>query len=133
MLLFRCVFSEPLFIFADIPAKIGSADGTLSKSDLLTQVYLLATLYSDAAERHQAARDQSITDLKGLFNDLKIRLEAQFELTKDQNVRHLHRHPKQMLRSSHQTNIRKVANDIIYQHTRTNFITMNVDVMVGLT
>ena len=68
------VFSQPLFIFTDITAKIGSGDGTLSKSDLLTQVYLLATLYSDVAERCQAARDQSITDLKGLFKQLEIRV-----------------------------------------------------------
>jgi hypothetical protein len=78
--------SRLLFTFADTLTKIGSGDGTLSKSDLLTRIYLLATLYSDAAERRRAAQEQGITDLKGLFNDLKIRLEGRFELAKDQNV-----------------------------------------------
>jgi hypothetical protein len=58
----------------------------MSKSDLLTRVYALAALYTDIAERHQLAKDQGAVDTKGLFNDLKIRLEAQFELTKDQMV-----------------------------------------------
>ena len=47
---------------------------------------MLATLYADAAERHRAAQDQGAMDLKGLFNDLKIWLKTQFELTKDQTV-----------------------------------------------
>jgi hypothetical protein len=67
--------------------KIGSGDGTLSKSDLLTRVYALAAMYAEAAERRRLAKDQDIVDLKGLFNDLKIRLEGQFELTKEQMVR----------------------------------------------
>ena len=48
---------------------------------------MLAALYADAAERHRAAQDQGAMDLKGLFNDLKIRLKTQFELMKDQTVR----------------------------------------------
>jgi len=43
-------------------------------------------MYAEAAERRRLAKDQDIMDLKGLFNDLKIRLEAQFELTKEQMV-----------------------------------------------
>jgi len=66
--------------------KIGSADGLMSKSDLLTRMYALAALYADIAERHRLAKDQGAVDAKDLFNDLKIRLEAQFELTKDQMV-----------------------------------------------
>ena len=50
-------------------------------------MYLLGALYADIAERHQQQQDQGSMDLKGLFNDLKIRLEGQFELTKDQMVR----------------------------------------------
>jgi hypothetical protein len=44
-------------------------------------------MYAEAAERRRLAKDQDIMDLKGLFNDLKIRLEGQFELTKEQMVR----------------------------------------------
>jgi hypothetical protein len=47
---------------------------------------MLAALYADAAIRHRAAQDWGTMDLKGLFNDLKIWLETQFELTKDQTV-----------------------------------------------
>jgi hypothetical protein len=38
-----------------------------------------------------------------------------------------------MLSSKRQRNIRRAANDTIYQANRTNFITMNVDLMVWLT
>jgi len=48
--------------------------------------YVLAALYADIAERHRLVKDQGAVDAKGLFNDLKIRLEAKFELTKDQMV-----------------------------------------------
>jgi len=56
------------------------------QSNLLTRVYMLAALYSDAAERRRAAKEQGVADIKGLFNDLKIWLEGQFELTKEQMV-----------------------------------------------
>jgi hypothetical protein len=58
----------------------------MSKSDLLMWMYTLAALYANIAERHQLSKDQGAMDTKGLFNDLKIWLEAQFELTKDQMV-----------------------------------------------
>jgi hypothetical protein len=68
---------------------MGSLDGTLGQSDMLTWLYLLAALYSDAANRRRAAQEQGVADLKGLFNDLKIRLEGKFELTKEQMVCYL--------------------------------------------
>jgi hypothetical protein len=51
------VISVPLtsFIYTNLPLvfiQIGSADGLLSKSDLLTRMYALAALYADIAERH---------------------------------------------------------------------------------
>jgi len=49
-------------------------------------MYILTALYAEAAERRRVAQDQGFMDLKGLFNDLKIRLESLFELTKDQMV-----------------------------------------------
>jgi hypothetical protein len=51
---------------------MGLLDGALMQFDLLTQVYMLAALYSDAAERCHAAKEQGMADIKGLFNDLKI-------------------------------------------------------------
>jgi len=51
---------------------MGSLDGALMQSNLLTRVYMLAALYSDAAERRRAAKEQGVADIKGLFNDLKI-------------------------------------------------------------
>jgi hypothetical protein len=47
---------------------------------------MLAAVYSDAAERHQVAQSQGTVDMKGVFTDIKTRLEGHFELTKDQNV-----------------------------------------------
>ncbi|KAF7971980.1 hypothetical protein HWV62_19321 [Athelia sp. TMB] len=92
--------------------KLGEMDGTLSKSDLATRLYTLAAFYCEISERKCASRDQDITDLKGIFADLKIRLETTFELTKDQK-----------------TNVRRIANDLIYQPQRTVFRTLNIDVM----
>ncbi|KAF7964753.1 hypothetical protein HWV62_3264 [Athelia sp. TMB] len=91
---------------------LGEMDGTLSKSDLATRLYTLAAFYCEISERKRASRDQDVTDLKGIFADLKIRLETTFELTKDQK-----------------TNIRRVANDLIYHPQRTAFRSLNVDVL----
>ena len=52
--------------FADaLKIKIGSADGTLSKSDLLTQMYTLSAVYAEAAERRRVAQSQGFVDTKG--------------------------------------------------------------------
>lgn len=61
-------------------------DGLLGKSDLLTRIYMLASVYTDIAERHRQHNDQEFADLKSLFNDLKIRLESSFTLTPQQMV-----------------------------------------------
>lgn len=66
--------------------QIGTSDGSLSRADLLTRLYILVSLYSDAAERHRRAEDQGFTDLKELFADLKIRLQGSFTFTKEQSV-----------------------------------------------
>jgi hypothetical protein len=47
---------------------------------------MLAALYSEATERLRQAQEQGFTDLKELFNDLKIRLEGRFGLTKEPMV-----------------------------------------------
>jgi hypothetical protein len=79
-------FISSFSVHGNFLPQIGSADGTLSKSDLGTRLYSLAALYADIAERHRLQRDQGSMDLKGVFNDLKVRLEGQFEFTKDQMV-----------------------------------------------
>jgi hypothetical protein len=87
-------------------------------------------MYAEAAERHHLTKDQDIMDLKGLFNDLKICLEAQFELTKEQMVHANALHLMYIFNSTCQINICKAANNAIYQVTHTTFITMHVEIMV---
>ncbi|KAF7975988.1 hypothetical protein HWV62_8146 [Athelia sp. TMB] len=65
-------------------ANIGSADGLLGKSDLLTRLYMLIAMYSEAAERRRTIQSQGFENVKELFDDLKTRLEGTFSLTKPQ-------------------------------------------------
>ncbi|KZP06466.1 hypothetical protein FIBSPDRAFT_764385 [Athelia psychrophila] len=92
--------------------QIAAQDGTLSKSDQTSRLYILAAIYCDISEKKRAARDQDFVGMREMMADLKIRLEATFTLTKEQR-----------------TNLRKTANDIVYQANRTCFSGMNVDVM----
>jgi len=89
---------------------IGTADGSLTRSDLLTRLYMLAAIYSDSADRRRLAREQGFMDFKAMLSDINIRLQGNFSLTKEQLA-----------------NIRKAANDMIYQPARTNFTSMHVD------
>lgn len=66
--------------------QLGSHDATLSKSDLLTRVYILAVILSDIAERRRAAVTSNVEDLPGLMADLKIRLETTFVFMPEQKV-----------------------------------------------
>ena len=66
--------------------QIGMMDGILVKSDLLTCIYILASIYADITECHHQYNNQEFTDLKGLFNDLKIHLKNTFVLTPQQLV-----------------------------------------------
>jgi hypothetical protein len=66
--------------------QIGTADGLMERSDLLTHMYLLAAIYADGADRRRIAREQGSMDMKEFFTDLKIRLEGSFTLTKEQTV-----------------------------------------------
>ncbi|RDB27985.1 hypothetical protein Hypma_002123 [Hypsizygus marmoreus] len=91
--------------------KLGSLGGGLSQADLATRLYLLAVVYSEAAERRRITDEQGVSDLKGLFTDLKIRLEETFTFNGEQR-----------------TNIRSVAQDVIYQANRTSFVTMHLSV-----
>lgn len=113
------------------PFQIGAMDGTLSKSDLGTRLYTLAAIYCYISERRRAARDQDFADLKGLFTDLKIRLETSFELTSDQRASPWSTIAPCRSSCPLQTNIHKLANDLIFQPQRTVFGTLNVDVYVS--
>lgn len=58
----------------------------MGTSDILARLYMLAVHYEDVAERHRLAKDQGSMDLKGLFNDIVVRLGGSYEMTKDQQV-----------------------------------------------
>jgi hypothetical protein len=67
--------------------QIGTADGSLTRSDLLTRLYMLAAIYSDSADRRRLVREQGFTDFKAMLSDINIRLQGNFTLTKEQLVR----------------------------------------------
>lgn len=70
--------------------QIGLADGLLGKSDLLTRLYMLIALYSEAAQKRRTAQSQGFENIRELFEDLKTRLEGNFVLTKQQSVQHFY-------------------------------------------
>ena len=95
-------------------------------------LYVLVAIYADSAERRRFAQEQVFIDLKELFNDLKICLQGNFALTKEQMV-HLFRPLFELwltIIGSFQANIRKAANDLVYQATWTSFTTMHVNLDV---
>ncbi|EGO31056.1 hypothetical protein SERLADRAFT_455621 [Serpula lacrymans var. lacrymans S7.9] len=80
---------------------------------MATQLYLLAALFGEAAERHRQARDSPFSgeDIRALFADLKICLEDSFCFTAEQKA-----------------NIQIIAQDIIFQPTQTRFKSINIEV-----
>jgi hypothetical protein len=50
-------------------------------------LYQLAVTFGDIAERHRKERDVAALNLHELMTDIKIRLQKNFELTKEQSVR----------------------------------------------
>lgn len=67
--------------------QLGTRDASLSKGDLLTHLFTLAAIFQNTAERRRHEAGNSITSIAELMNDLKIRLEDTFHLSKEQNVR----------------------------------------------
>ncbi|KAJ7246702.1 hypothetical protein C8J57DRAFT_1523407 [Mycena rebaudengoi] len=95
---------------------VSCAGGSISQAELVGQLYTTAIVMSEAAERRRLAEEAGgVPDLKGLFNDLKIRLDDTFTLTRVQKV-----------------NVRCVCQDTIYEATRTVFSTMHIDVLASL-
>lgn len=84
----ECKFYFPAYSQNYETLQMGSCDGMMAKSDLITRLYMLAAIYADAAERRRVEADRGFKDLKDLFADLKIRLEGTFTLTKEQSVSH---------------------------------------------
>ncbi|KAJ7634448.1 hypothetical protein FB45DRAFT_743500, partial [Roridomyces roridus] len=82
-------------------------------ADLVSRLYMLAVQLSDAAERRrkEAANETSTGNLRIFFNDLRTRLEGTYELT-----------PRQ------KTNIRGVAQDLVFDPMCTVYYTMSKDV-----
>ncbi|KAJ7124729.1 hypothetical protein C8R43DRAFT_1135417 [Mycena crocata] len=97
--------------------QFGSLGMGLSLPDLATRLFMLASQYGEAAERHRAenAEAKERMDWRAMWRDLKIRLEETFCFTREQKK-----------------NIRGVVQDTIYEGTRTKFLTMHVDVLVAL-
>ena len=76
-------------------------------------------------------------DLKGVVDELAIRLDKSFQLTKDQKVRlqHFHLGTINVTIIYHyliKVNIRRVCQEQIYKPTRTAFKDLHVDVLVRL-
>ncbi|KAI0355310.1 hypothetical protein OH77DRAFT_1511597 [Trametes cingulata] len=93
---------------------LGSSEPALSRPDLATRTYTLAAIFAliNTCKRSQSAsQDTGVDDLPGLFNDLKIRLEDTFNLTKEQRE-----------------NIRAITQDMIYQANRVTFKALADDV-----
>ncbi|KAF4584959.1 hypothetical protein EYR40_001785 [Pleurotus pulmonarius] len=91
--------------------QLGSRNGALSQADLGTRAYMLATIYQDMTERRRHEQANPANTLTKLLNDLQIRLDDSFTLTKEQA-----------------DNIRIVAQDLIYQPTCTAFKSLHIDV-----
>lgn len=70
--------------------QIGSVNPALSRSDLATRAYMVAAIFAMAMEIQStitlASQDDVIEDLPALFNDLRIRLDDNFTLTREQKV-----------------------------------------------
>ncbi|KAI0643849.1 hypothetical protein C8Q79DRAFT_914515 [Trametes meyenii] len=97
-----------------IPAiQLGSSEPALSRSDLATRTYMLATIYWSHIEREKqaSAAKNEVNNLPGLFADLRIRLKDGFQLTKEQKE-----------------NIRCIAQDLIYKPTQFTFKALFIEV-----
>ncbi|KAJ3833980.1 hypothetical protein F5878DRAFT_545606 [Lentinula raphanica] len=104
-------------LFTEISFQIGSGTPPLTRTDLATKLYMLASSYAFEEEfiRRDNSRIQGNGDLQEVFEDLKIRLEDKFDVTAEQRV-----------------TIRCTAQDMIFQKDRTSFCQLFVEVMAVL-
>ncbi|KAI0751776.1 hypothetical protein C8Q80DRAFT_1119434 [Daedaleopsis nitida] len=85
---------------------LGSVTPALSKADLSTRTYIFAAVLSaiDDLKHVITSSRANIDDLPAMFEDMKIRLEDTFNLTKEQN-----------------DNARGIVKDLVYQANRVKF------------
>jgi len=98
-----------------------SLPGDLTSTDLMTRVFALACHFGSECRIHIALQNtqnsqdsEGVSSLRGLFNELSIRLDDSFHLTKEQKV-WLHFYFSACLTTSFQMSIRRTCQDqIIY-------------------
>ncbi|OSX60532.1 hypothetical protein POSPLADRAFT_1035075 [Postia placenta MAD-698-R-SB12] len=90
-------------------------DGDLSKADIITRMYILATIQSDISEHQCAAEKVKVHDLASLMADMRIRLEMTFVLMPEQKA-----------------NICSRAMDLIIAPTCTNFKLYHIELEAAL-
>ncbi|KAK7039555.1 hypothetical protein R3P38DRAFT_2900373 [Favolaschia claudopus] len=96
-------------------AQLGSVNGGLSKADLSTRLFHMAVLFGFVNESKHDAQKNSIDNITQLLDDLRVRLDDTYTFTREQT-----------------RNIRAVAQDTIYEPTRTSFMRMHLDVLQKL-
>ncbi|KAJ7435964.1 hypothetical protein B0H11DRAFT_1755427 [Mycena galericulata] len=105
-------------------AQLGSVNGGLTKADLSTRLFIFAAFHAEANERQRAAERNNIADITQLLDDLRTRLDDEYRFTREQTVR--------ARISAGCSFIRTQAQDIIFEATRTAFMTMHNDVIQKL-
>ena len=107
----------------------------MTPADLGTRVQILAAVFSAQNQVIEALpslfNSRMGLDFKSLFKDLETRLQDSFKFTAEQNV--LYISLKKCFETdlvSLQLNIRRVAQEMICQPTRTAFKKMHVDIEV---
>ncbi|KAK7007192.1 hypothetical protein R3P38DRAFT_3325580 [Favolaschia claudopus] len=96
-------------------AQLGSVDGGLSKADLSSRLYYMGVFLWYMNERRREAERNSVDNITQLLEDLRVRLDEGYTFTREQTK-----------------NIRSVAQDVLYEPTRTSFMTMHLDVLQKL-
>ncbi|KAJ7436672.1 hypothetical protein B0H11DRAFT_1754592, partial [Mycena galericulata] len=82
---------------------------------LSTRLFIFAAFHAEANERQRAAERNNIADITQLLDDLRTRLDDEYRFTREQT-----------------RSIRTQAQDIIFEATRTAFMTMHNDVIQKL-
>ncbi|KAK7027591.1 hypothetical protein R3P38DRAFT_2526299 [Favolaschia claudopus] len=105
-------------------AQLGSVNGSLSKADLSTRLFHMAVLFGFVNESKHDMQKNSIDNITQLLDDLRVRLDDSYTFTREQTAR------KRLGLLT--KNIRAVAQDTIFEATRTSFMRMHLDVMQKL-
>lgn len=111
------------------------SDG-LGRADVMTRIYALACHYGSEQRLLYAVQTSEglqggVGDLRGLFQELSIRLKDTFQLTKEQKVWiKVTTAGFLLMISVHQLTIRWLAQDFIYKSSRTAFKVLYLDIEV---